>query len=84
MENVDFITERKKFGRHILKLRKKISSKDYPGKFISQQELADRSGNITKKTIGQIERGDINPSFETLLVLAQALHISIQELFNYH
>jgi len=36
-----------------------------------------------KKTIGQIERGEVNVQFETLLALTQVLNISLRELLDY-
>ncbi|MBY0486110.1 MAG: helix-turn-helix domain-containing protein [Flavobacteriaceae bacterium] len=83
MDIYKIIEEKKRFGKHVLFLRRKIKSSDYPDKFISQQELSDRSDSISKKTIGEIERGETNPSFETLYVLAKALNVSLKELFNF-
>lgn len=83
MDIYKIIEEKKRFGKHVLALRRKIKSSDYPDKFISQQELSDRSDSISKKTIGEIERGETNPSFETLYVLAKALNVSLKELFNF-
>lgn len=83
MNEIDFITERIKLGKHILKLRRKIKSVEYQNRSISQQELADRSDYINKKTIGQIERGEVNVQFETLLALAQVLNVSLKDLLDY-
>lgn len=83
MNEIDFTKERIKFGKHVLKLRRKIKSVEYQNRAISQQELADRSDYITKKTIGQIERGEVNAQFDTLLALAQALNVSLKELVDY-
>lgn len=83
MNKNNIIEERKKLGKHVLELRKKIKSSDYPERYISQQELSDRSESLSKKTIGEIERGETNPSFETLYVLAKALKIPLKELFNF-
>lgn len=83
MNTEKIIEERNKFGKHILELRKRIKSSDYPDRAISQQELSDRSESLSKKTIGEIERGETNPSFDTLFVLAKALNVPIKELFNY-
>lgn len=83
MNTNNIIVEKKKFGKHVIELRKKIRSSDYPDRHISQQELSDRSESLSKKTIGEIERGETNPSFETLYVLAKALKIPLKELFNY-
>ncbi|MDL2145068.1 helix-turn-helix transcriptional regulator [Flavobacterium tructae] len=83
MNEIDFIQERIKFGKHVLNLRRKIKSVEYQNRPMSQQELADRSDYINKKTIGQIERGEVNVQFETLLALAQVLNISLKELLDY-
>jgi transcriptional regulator with XRE-family HTH domain len=83
MNEIDFNTERRKFGKHVLKLRRKIKSVEYQNRSISQQELADRSDYITKKTLGQIERGEVNFQFETLVALAQVLNVSLKELLDY-
>ncbi|MNL65686.1 helix-turn-helix protein [compost metagenome] len=83
MNEIDFTREKIKFGKHVLKLRRKIKSVEYQNRPMSQQELADRSDYINKKTIGQIERGEVNVQFETLLALAQVLSISLKELLDY-
>lgn len=83
MNETDFNKERIKFGKHVLKLRRKIKSVEYQNRSISQQELADNSNYITKKTLGQIERGEVNFHFDTLVALAQALKVSLKELLDY-
>jgi transcriptional regulator with XRE-family HTH domain len=83
MNEIDFIEERIKFGKHVLKLRRKIKSVEYQNRAISQQELADRSDYINKKTIGQIERGVVNVQFDTLVALAYVLNVSLKELLDY-
>lgn len=83
MEKINFQKEREQFGKHILELRKQIKSSEYEGRYVSQQELADRSGHINKKTIGQIERGEINVKFDTLLALGKVLDVPIYKLFDY-
>lgn len=83
MDEIDFIEERIKFGKHVRKLRRNIKSSEYQNRPISQQELADRSDYINKKTIGQIERGNVNPQFETLVALAKVLDVSLAQLLDY-
>ncbi|MFA7615505.1 MAG: helix-turn-helix transcriptional regulator [Weeksellaceae bacterium] len=83
MNKIDFEIEKEKLGKHVLKLRKKIKSTEYNNRSISQQELSDRSEYLSKKTIGEIERGETNPSFETLLALSKVLNVSLRDLFNY-
>jgi len=83
MNSINFIEERKKFGKHILKLRKRIKSLDYPNRSISQQELCDRAESLSKKTLGEIERGQTNATFDSLLSLKKVLGVSFEELVNY-
>ena len=83
MNSIDFVTQKRKFGKYVLKLRKRIKSTEYKNRNISQQELSDRTEYLSKKTIGEIERGETNPSFETLLVLAKVLEIHPKELFDF-
>lgn len=44
---------------------------------LTQQELADKSG-LSKVTIGQIERGNAEPSIGTLGKIAQALECELE------
>lgn len=83
MNSIDFIKKKKQFGKYVLILRKRIKSTEYKNRNISQQELSDRTEYLSKKTIGEIERGETNPSFETLLVLAKVLEIHPKELFDF-
>lgn len=83
MDIINYEKERKKFGKHVVKLRERIKSIDYPERSISQQELCDKNQGITKKTLGAIERGETNPKFETILALAKLLGVSLKELFDY-
>lgn len=43
--------------------------------------MAERSG-LSYKFIGEIERGMVNPSLETLISIANALHVEFVELFS--
>ncbi len=83
MNKIDFLKKKKELGKLVLKLRKSIKSSEYSGRHISQQELSDRSEYLSKKTIGEIERGDTNPSFETLLALAMVLEVHPKELLDF-
>ncbi len=83
MNKIDFIKKKKELGKHVLKLRKGIKSSEYADRYISQQELSDRSEYLSKKTVGEIERGDTNPSFETLLALAMVLEVHPKELLDF-
>jgi len=62
------------FGRRIRSLRNL--------KGWTQQELGERA-DINYKFLGEIERGQQNPSFEVLTKIAKALGIEILELFRF-
>lgn len=48
---------------------------------ISQQELADKVG-VRRETIGSLENEKYNPSLQLALLIAEALQVPIQELFQ--
>ena len=48
---------------------------------ISQQELGDRA-NLNYKYIGSVERGERNPSIESLLKIADGLKADVGDFFN--
>jgi len=48
---------------------------------ISQEELAEKT-KLDRTYISGLERGKRNPSFLTLIKLAQTLGISIEKFFN--
>lgn len=48
----------------------------------SQQELGNRS-DTNYKFLGEIERGQQNPSFNILVKLAMALEVNLPELFRF-
>lgn len=83
MDLIDFTEEKRKFGKNIVKLRKRIKSSEYKNRSISQQELSDKSDYFSKKNLGDIERGDGNPTFETILALANILEVHPKELFDF-
>lgn len=76
------MTEKEKLGKHLLKLREKISSTDYNKEHISQQELADNNIGLTKHLIGTVERGEANPTLDKLIYLAKALNLKAINLFE--
>lgn len=47
---------------------------------LSQEQLAERVGNSTKH-IGQVERGEVNVGIDSLWGIADALSISLVDLF---
>lgn len=64
----------KSFGKNLLKLRTE--------KGISQEELTYRT-DLSKNMIGNIERGEVNPTLSTISSLAKGLEISIKDLFDF-
>jgi transcriptional regulator with XRE-family HTH domain len=60
------------FGRAVREFRKEQR--------LSQEELGHRSG-LHRNHIGGIERGELNPSLETIARLARALSTKPSELF---
>ena len=81
MKNKIFYKEKEALGYRIQELRERIVNPK-TNKPISQEELGLRSGHA-KKTIGEIERGNTNPTFETLLLISKELNVSINELFDF-
>lgn len=81
MNKDHFTSEKIALGIRIQELRQKTinSSTSNP---ISQEELGLRA-SIAKKTIGEIERGETNSKFETLLMISKGLNITIKELFDF-
>jgi len=64
---------RKKFGKRLRRLRRNMD--------LTQEDLAERVG-VSVTFIGQMERGENAPSFETLEKLAQVLEVEVDELFR--
>jgi transcriptional regulator with XRE-family HTH domain len=63
---------RRKLGLKIRELRKLMG--------YTQEELNEKS-NVSAKFIGEIERGEVNPSLESLIRIASALNINVRDLF---
>lgn len=82
MKDLIFTEAKKALGYRIFELRQKIINPD-TGKPISQEELGLRTG-LVKKTIGELERGNTNPEFETLLVIIRELNVTLQEFFDFN
>lgn len=61
------------FGDRVRELRHRLE--------ISQEELADRCG-LHRTYVGGIERGERNPSLVNIGRLAEALEVSLRELFG--
>ncbi|MFA7688221.1 MAG: helix-turn-helix transcriptional regulator [Moheibacter sp.] len=81
MKKFDLTDERRALGFRVAELRKNIINPKTE-KPISQEELSLRTGHA-KKTIGELERGNTNPRFETLLLICKELNITINQLFNF-
>ncbi|KUG06356.1 helix-turn-helix domain-containing protein [Solirubrum puertoriconensis] len=62
------------FGKHLRALRER--------KGWSQQALADVA-NITKKTVYRIETGQVSPTLDVLVCLAEGLEMPLPELVNF-
>jgi transcriptional regulator with XRE-family HTH domain len=52
-------------------------------KGFSQQNLADEI-KMDQKTISRIEKGDLSPKFETLVLIAKALSVSLSQLLSFN
>ena len=61
-------------GKRIQKLRREAD--------LTQELLAEKA-ELSLKHLGELERGRGNPSLSSLESLAQALGISLSEMFNY-
>ena len=48
---------------------------------LSQQQLADRE-HVSRQTINAIERGNYNPSVMLALLLAKAINVTVEQLFQ--
>lgn len=49
---------------------------------ISQEKLAELA-DLSRPTIGAIERGEQSPTFDTIELIANAFGITVQELCNF-
>src|SRR5688572_31274911 len=70
---VDAQESLKALARRVRALRESLSLK--------QEELARRCG-ISVSFVSLLERGERSPSYETLLLVAKALEVPVQELFR--
>jgi transcriptional regulator with XRE-family HTH domain len=61
------------FGERVRSLRQR--------KGLSQEELADLVG-VHRTYLGGIERGERNPALKNIAALAEALNVSLSDLFN--
>lgn len=70
MKNVE-----ERFGNRIKELRR--------AKGLSQEELAFKAG-LHRTYLGGIERGERNPSLKNITAIAEALAITLSELFSFN
>lgn len=59
-------------GKRIRTLRK--------SKALTQEELGEKAG-LSYKFVGEIERGEVNPSLDSLVRIAKALGVKAGDLF---
>ena len=50
---------------------------------LSQEELAEMA-NLSRPTIGAIERGENSPSVDTVQAIADAFGLTMEEMFNFN
>jgi transcriptional regulator with XRE-family HTH domain len=49
-------------------------------KSLTQEELGEKAG-LSYKFVGEVERGEVNPSLDSLIRIANALGVKIGDLF---
>ena len=64
---------REKLGKRIRELRK--------ARKLTQEMLGEKAA-LSYKFIGEIERGQVNPSLDTLSAIANALNVEIGDFFQ--
>ena len=63
---------RKEVGKRVRIIRK--------AKKLTQEQVGERA-ELNYKYVGEVERGEVNPSIETLFAIAEALNVSLSQLF---
>lgn len=71
MKTREDIAKLENFGANVRSLRQKLG--------LTQIELADRSG-LDRNYIGMFERGERNPSYLSMLKLAEGLGVNVKEI----
>ena len=71
---------KRKLGTTVVKVGKRIREVR-KAQGISQQELGERA-NLNYKYIGGVERGERNPSVESLVKIAKGLKVDVGDFFN--
>lgn len=69
---MDMANIKEEVGKKIRAIRK--------AKGLTQEKLGEKA-DLNYKYIGEVERGEVNPSVETLSAVANALNISLSQLF---
>ena len=64
---------KEQFGERVRELRL--------AKGLSQEDLASRA-NVHRTYLGGIERGERNPSLKNIAAIAEALNVTLSELFQ--
>ncbi len=75
---------------HVMKIEEENFAKNFGEKIreirvknkLSQEMLAN-DANIPINQVGRIERAEINTSINTIFKLANALHVSVKDLFDF-
>lgn len=73
-QRVHMADEKKMIGKQIKTLRQ--------ARGLSQEELSEKA-SINSKYLSAIERGTANPTLDIFIRLADALKVSLSDLFNY-
>ncbi|ACC83661.1 helix-turn-helix domain-containing protein [Nostoc punctiforme] len=75
MSEKNELSIKQRFGKAVRRRRRELD--------LSQEQLAERA-ELHRTYISNLERGELNPSLETMEKLANALNISIPAMFiNY-
>ena len=74
MKNTENISQLLQLGTRVRDLRMKKS--------LTQVELASKCG-LDRNYIGMLERGERNPSYVTLIKIAQGLGLSLSQLLKF-
>ena len=67
------LTHRKVVGQNVRKFRKQAR--------LTQEQLGEKA-NLTYKYVGEVERGSVNVSLDSLMRIAKALKVRIQDLLR--
>jgi len=68
------LTLKRQVGENIRSLRK--------SRGLSQEDLGEKA-DLSYKFVGEIERGTVNPSLDSLARIANALNVEVAKLFLY-